>query len=58
MPDSRSGQHTHFSFLVIGGTFVGVLFAGTLWKLSAAHAIASANPTLQQLGKAMLFQYG
>lgn len=50
--------HTHFGALVIGGTFVGVLLAGTLWKLTAAHLVTSDNPMLQAAGSAMFAQYG
>lgn len=53
-----TNMHTHFGALVIGGTFVGVLLAGTLWKLGAAHLATSDNPKLSELGKAMIFQYG
>lgn len=51
-------MHTHFGALAIGGAFVGVLLAGTLWKLTAAHLATSGNPTAVQFGKAMIFQYG
>lgn len=50
-------MHTHFGALVIGGTFLGVLLAGTLWRLSAAHLVTASNPRAVQLGKAMAFQY-
>lgn len=49
--------HTHFGALIIAGAFLGTLLAGTLWKLSALHMVASGNPTLKTVGKGMLFQY-
>lgn len=59
MPRDRiTNMHTHFGALVIGGTFLGVLLAGTLWKLGAAHLSTSDSPIAQQVGKAMIFQYG
>lgn len=52
-----TSMHTHFGVLVIGGTFVGVLLAGTLWRLTAAHLAVSSNPLAVQVAKAMAFQY-
>jgi hypothetical protein len=57
-PRSSTALHTHFGALVIGGTFLGVLLAGTLWKLTAAHLTTSASPLAQQVGAAMFVQYG
>ena len=37
--------------------FMLVLIAGTLWRLLEFHAMASPNPALQHLGKAMSVQY-
>lgn len=53
----QSALHTHFGALVIAGTFLGVLLAGTLWRLTAAHLAVSGNPTLVQISKAMAVQY-
>lgn len=50
-------MHTHFGVLVIGGTFLGVLLMGTLWRLAAAHMAVSNNPTAQAVAKAMAVQY-
>lgn len=52
-----TSMHTHVGVLIIGTTFVGVLIMGTLWRLTAAHLAVSPNPQLQQVGKAMSFQY-
>jgi len=49
--------HTHFSFISAAQAFIGVLVFGTLWRLSAAHLIATENDQLQHVGKSMLFQY-
>ena len=37
--------------------FLIVLVLGTLWRISQFHLMASANPSLQHLGKAMSTQY-
>jgi hypothetical protein len=51
-------MHTHFGSIThLGATFLGVLVAGTFWRLAALHAIASGNPTLVGLGKAALAQF-
>jgi hypothetical protein len=34
-----------------------VALLGTVWRLLAAHAIASKSSTATNLGKAMLFQF-
>lgn len=58
MPRSTStSMHTHFGVLVIGGTFLGVLLAGTLWRLIAAHLAVSPNPMAQAFAKTMAVQY-
>ena len=54
---TQTALHTHFGALIIGGTFVGVLLCGTLWRLTAAHFVASSNPTLRRAGEAMAVQY-
>ncbi len=59
MPETRRiTKHVHIGFFAIGTAFVGVLLAGTLWKLAATHLATSTSPSAQQLGKAMIFQYG
>lgn len=50
-------MHTHFSAVAAGGIFLAVLVWGTLWRLIAAHLVASDNASLQHIGKAMAFQY-
>lgn len=58
MPRNTStSMHTHFGVLVIGGTFLGVLLMGTLWRLVAAHLAVSNNPTAQAVAKTMAVQY-
>lgn len=37
--------------------FFAVIIMGTLWRLITSHFIASKNPTLVAVGKAMAFQY-
>lgn len=37
--------------------FLMVLIAGTLWRLTAYHLIASPNSGVNHVGKAMAFQY-
>lgn len=37
--------------------FLCVLIFGTLWRMSQFHLMASPNPALQHLGKAMSVQY-
>lgn len=37
--------------------WVSVLIVGTLWRVSTFHLLASNNPSLQELGKAMSVQY-
>jgi hypothetical protein len=50
-------MHSHFSAIHAAGIFLAVLVWGTLWRLAAAHMVASNNPTLQYVGQAMAFQY-
>lgn len=54
---TQTALHTHFGALVIGGTFLGVLLCGTLWRLASAHMVVSGNPTLRRAGEAMAVQY-
>jgi hypothetical protein len=37
--------------------FLMVLIAGTLWRLTSYHLIASKNVNLNHIGKGMAFQY-
>lgn len=37
--------------------FAVILIFGTLWRVSQFHLMASSNPSLQHLGKAMSVQY-
>lgn len=51
-------QHTHFgSATHLAASFLGIAMFGTLWRLSALHALKSSRPFLRGLGRAMLFQY-
>lgn len=51
-------MHTHFgSATHLAATFLGVLLAGTLWRLSWLHALRSPRRWLRELAKAALFQY-
>jgi hypothetical protein len=42
---------------VILHIFLGVLIAGTLWRMSTFHLMASGDSRLEHLGKAMSIQY-
>ena len=42
---------------VIAHVFLMVLIAGTLWRLTSYHLIASSQPHLNHLGLAMAQQY-
>lgn len=50
-------MHTHFSAVSAASIFLAVLVFGTLWRLAAAHLIASNNSRANNLGQAMVFQY-
>ncbi len=51
-------QHTHFgSATHIAATFLGVLFAGTVWRLAAAHGLKAKSPTVRGLARAAFVQY-
>lgn len=50
-------MHTHFSAMSALQTFLAVLIVGSLWRLTAAHMVTASNPTVEYLGRAMLFQY-
>lgn len=50
--------HTHFgSATNLVSTFLGVLIAGTLWRLSWLHGLASNNPHVRGLARAALTQF-
>jgi len=42
---------------VISHVFLSVLIAGTLWRMVTFHLLASSNPALAHLGRAMTIQY-
>jgi hypothetical protein len=51
-------QHTHFgSATHIAATFLGVLFAGTVWRLAAFHGLRSNRPLIRGWARMALFQY-
>lgn len=51
-------MHTHFgSATALVGAFLSVAFVGGFWRLAALHGVASSNPHVRGLSKAMLFQY-
>jgi hypothetical protein len=50
-------MHTHIGAIAALTTMIYIALLGTLWRLSALHAIASSSSTLNGLGKAMLVQY-
>jgi hypothetical protein len=55
--------HTHFgSATHLGATFLGVLLAGTFWKLSwmhvLSHGVKRGSKTVQGFARAALFQFG
>lgn len=50
-------KHTHFSVIAASQAFLAVVIVGTLWRLVALHLMASGNPTANQIGEGMSFQY-
>lgn len=51
-------MHTHFgSATHLAATFLGVLVAGTFWRVGALTLVSSRNPTLANVGKGMLIQF-
>lgn len=42
---------------IIIHVFLSVLIAGTLWRMTTFHLLASPNDQLWHLGKAMTVQY-
>lgn len=50
-------MHTHIGAIAALATMLYIALLGTLWRLLACHAVSSSSSTLQNLGKAMLFQF-
>jgi hypothetical protein len=51
-------MHTHFgSATHLAGTFLGVLIAGTFWRLGWMHVMLLKNPHAQGLARAALSQF-
>jgi hypothetical protein len=51
-------MHTHFgSGTHILATFLGVVIAGTFWRLSWLHGLGSRNPHIRGLARAALTQF-
>lgn len=51
-------QHTHFgSATHIGATFLGVLFAGTVWRLGWSRGLTSKRPWVRGLARAAFVQF-
>ena len=51
-------MHTHFgSATNLVGTFLGVLIAGTFWRLVWMHGLLSKNKHVQGLSRAALSQF-
>lgn len=50
-------MHTHFSAMTAVQVFLGVLIVGSAWRLATVRLGASKRPELQNLAKAMSFQY-
>lgn len=50
-------MHTHFSAVNALNTFLAVLIVGSVWRLLSLNFAGSNSPGLQNLGRAMSFQY-
>jgi hypothetical protein len=50
-------MHTHFSALSALHVFLAVLIVGSVWRLASLHLASAGAPGLQNLGRAMSFQY-
>lgn len=51
-------MHTHFgSATHLISTFLGVLIAGTFWRLAWLHGLASSNRHIQGFARAALSQF-
>jgi hypothetical protein len=53
----RTGGLAVEDIKVILHIFLAVLIAGTMWRLTTYHLIASKNPHLEHLGRGMAIQY-
>ena len=49
--------HTHIGVIAGLATMLYIALLGTLWRIGAFHMVAAKSKTLNNLGKAMLFQY-
>jgi hypothetical protein len=50
-------MHTHIGAINALAVMLFIALIGTVWRLSAAHLIATDNSTAKNVGQAMLFQY-
>lgn len=51
-------MHTHFgSATNLISTFLGVLIAGTFWRLGWCHGLTSSNPHVRGMARAALMQF-
>lgn len=50
-------MHTHFSAVHAVNIFLAVLIVGSVWRLTSLHLAGAKSAGLQNLGKAMAFQY-
>jgi hypothetical protein len=51
-------QHTHFgSATHIAATFLGVLFAGTVWRLAWGRGLTAKSPLVRGLARAAFVQF-
>ena len=50
-------MHTHFSAMNALNVFLAVLIVGSVWRLLSLHLAGSKSSGMQNLGKAMAFQY-
>lgn len=50
-------MHTHIGAIAAFTTMLYIALIGTFWRLAAAYFVASNSSSLNEVGKAMLFQY-
>lgn len=50
-------MHTHIGAVNALTVMLFIALIGTVWRLSAAHLIATDSPAAKNVGQAMLFQY-
>ena len=50
-------MHTHIGAVNALTVMLFIALIGTVWRLSAAHLIATESSTAKNIGQAMLFQY-